>query len=63
MLFMARRTLSRRRFLRAALTLLPASAAAHGFWLEPTWLLTRGMGYFFCDLRFCCRPEITVIEI
>ncbi len=41
MLFMARRSLSRRRFLRAALTLLPASAAAHGFWLEPTWLLTR----------------------
>jgi predicted MPP superfamily phosphohydrolase len=22
-----------------------------------------GIGYFYCNLRFCCRPEITVIEI
>jgi uncharacterized protein len=41
MLFMAQRTLSRRGFLGTALTLLPASAAAHGFWLEPAWLVTR----------------------
>ena len=38
---MVRRTLSRRKFLGTALTVLPASAAAHGFWLEPGWLVTR----------------------
>jgi hypothetical protein len=38
---MARRTFSRRKFLAAALAVLPASATAHAFWMEPSWLVTR----------------------
>jgi predicted MPP superfamily phosphohydrolase len=25
--------------------------------------VNAGIGYFYMNVRFCCRPEITVVEI
>jgi predicted MPP superfamily phosphohydrolase len=25
--------------------------------------VNAGIGYFFANIRFCCRPEITVVEV